>query len=158
VYRLDIYLVSDTRYLDTFVSHYYSPGGSHYLRVSCPIASTPSSLHPIHSLLVIYASGTWVLRAALLMQQNTVSVWGYAITKDCMERISSEAFTRTHVSMSKILELERALRSYPKPVLLELDAPIPPEFSADSVYVARRRVLWALREESSECSQLSCQY
>jgi hypothetical protein len=151
VYRLDIYLVSDTFHVEVFAPHNRSPGELGYLRASRPIASTPGFLHLIHSQLTTYVSETWFVRATLLIRDGAVSVWGYTITRDCITRILSEALSRTHVSYSKILELERALRSHPKPVILQHGAAIPPEFVANSGFLSRRRVLWAAREEASEC-------
>jgi hypothetical protein len=150
VYRLDIYLVSDPFHVEVFAPHNRSPGGLGYLRASRPIASTPSFPHLIHSQLTTYVSETWFVRATLLIRDDAVSVWGYTVTRDCITRILSEASSRTHVSYSKILELERILRSQPKPVIAQHGAAIPPEFVAHSGFLLRKRVLWAAREEASE--------
>jgi hypothetical protein len=153
VYRLDTYFVSGAFEGKTGASHNHSPGGSHCLPLSGLIASTLGFPRLIHSRLKTYASDTCFSRAVSLICDGTVSVWSFALCRDCLERMSSEGFARTHVSYSQIPELERALRSYPKPVILQHGTPIPPEFSADSVYLSRCRVLWAMREDSSECGQ-----
>jgi hypothetical protein len=136
------------------VFYNYSPGGSGYLRVLRLIVSTPGCPRLIHYRLTTYVSCPSTVRAALLIHDDAVSEWGYTITRDCLERTSCDLFARTHVKYSKILEREQALRSHPKPVLLQHGAPIPTEFQADTVFLLRRRVLWVIREESSECSPL----
>jgi hypothetical protein len=141
VYRLDIYLVSGASPVKAFASYNHSQEESHCLPLSGLIASTLGFLRLIHSLLTTYASGICLVRAALLIHEHAVNVWSYSILRDCLERLSSEGFARTHVNYSKVPESERALRSYPKPVILQHGTPIPPEFSADSVYLSRCRVL-----------------
>jgi hypothetical protein len=153
VYRLDIYLVSGASPIKACASYNHSPGESDCLPPSGLIASTPGFLRLIHSPLRTYVSGICLVRAALLIYEHAVNVWSYNILRDCLERMSSEGFARIHVNYSKVSEIERALRSYPKPVILQHGTPIPPEFSADSVYLSRCRVLWAMREEASQYRQ-----